>query len=70
VWRQGVSDTIKQLQAGKGNAQYPLDAAFIATSDVRFVADEASVMFLGFMFLGDNVLGVLKLITCAHMYLQ
>jgi hypothetical protein len=35
-----IADTLKQLQAGMGNAQYPLDAAFIATSNVSFVAGE------------------------------
>jgi hypothetical protein len=35
-----IPDTIKQLQAGKANSQYPLDAAFIATSNVSFVAGE------------------------------
>jgi hypothetical protein len=33
------------MQAGKGNTQYPLDAAFIATSNVSFVAGKASVTF-------------------------
>jgi hypothetical protein len=35
-----IPDTIKQLQAGKANSQYPLDAAFIATGNVSFVAGE------------------------------
>jgi hypothetical protein len=38
-----VSDTIKQLQAGKANSQYPLDAAFVATGNVSFVAGKVSV---------------------------
>jgi hypothetical protein len=36
-------DTIKQLQAGKANSQYPLDAAFTATGNVSFVAGKADV---------------------------
>ncbi|KAF6261902.1 periplasmic binding protein-like I [Scenedesmus sp. NREL 46B-D3] len=34
-----VADAIRQLRAGQGSSQYPLDGAFIATGNVTFVAD-------------------------------
>ncbi|WIA43947.1 hypothetical protein OEZ86_010340 [Tetradesmus obliquus] len=34
-----VADAIRQLQAGKASSTYPLDAAFVATGNVSFVAD-------------------------------
>jgi hypothetical protein len=33
-----VADAIRQLQAGKASSTYPLDAAFVATGNVSFVA--------------------------------